>query len=188
MALEADYLEALGLLGRVCEEYRRETGSPAYLVGGAAVALWTGGAFHSADFDLIVAAEERFHEILLQHGFCPEDRAGKLRVGYYHPDYPQFGWQLVTGPMFDGRADRMRVAQFQINAGSAVVLPAIEDLIADRLGQYAGGKPPDVSRLNQARVLFEMADRIDSAYLRKRVEEEGGDISLLNGLNSELEP
>ena len=66
---------------------------------------WTGGAFHSADFDLIVAAEERFHEILLQYGFCPEDRAGKLKVGYYHPDYPQFGWQLVTGPMFDGRAD-----------------------------------------------------------------------------------
>ena len=129
----------LRCLGRVCEEYRRETGSPAYLVGGAAVALWTGGAFHSADFDLIVAAEERFHEILLQHGFCPEDRAGKLRVGYYHPDYHSFGWQLVTGPMFDGRADRIRVAQFQINAGSAVVLPAIEDLIADRLGQYAGG-------------------------------------------------
>ena len=71
MALEADYLEALGLLGRVCEEYRRKTGSPAYLVG---------GAFHSADFDLIVAAEERFHGILLQRGVCPEDRAGKLKV------------------------------------------------------------------------------------------------------------
>ena len=66
--------------------------------------------------------------------------------------------------MFDGRADRMRVAQFQIDAKSAVVLPAIEDLIADRLGQYAGSKPPNVSRLNQARFLFEMADKIDSAY------------------------
>ena len=74
--------------------------------------------------------------------------------------------------MFDGRADRMRVAQFQIDAKSAVVLPAIEDLIADRLGQYAGGKPPDVSRLIPGTVSFRDGgqDRFRlSAYLKKRV-------------------
>ena len=74
MALEADYLEALGLLGRVCEEYRRKTGSPAYLVG---------GAFHSADFDLIVAAEERFHEssCCSSADFVPRIGQGSSRPG-----------------------------------------------------------------------------------------------------------
>ncbi|BAJ83212.1 hypothetical protein [Acidiphilium multivorum] len=93
--------------------------------------------------------------------------------------------------MFDGRADLMRVAQFQINAGSVVVLPAIEDLIGDRLGQYAGDKPPDVSRLIPGTGSFRDGgqDRFRlSAYLKKRVEEEGGDISLLDGLDSESEP
>ncbi|GAN75639.1 hypothetical protein Apmu_0495_02 [Acidiphilium multivorum AIU301] len=88
MTLEADYLEALGLLGRVCEQYRRETGSPAYLVGGAAVALWTGGAFHSADFDLIVASAISH----LQRGYRPLARCLNQpccggRVAIHRRDY-----------------------------------------------------------------------------------------------------
>ena len=39
MPLEPEYLAALELLGRVCQDYHRETGDTAFLVGGAAVAI-----------------------------------------------------------------------------------------------------------------------------------------------------
>jgi len=177
--LEPNYLAALVTLGRVCEEYRATVGMPAYLVGGAAVAIWTNGAFHSADFDLVIVAESVFHDILLEHGFKKEDRRGRLLVGYYHPDHPQFGWQFVTGPLFDGASDKERVVAIEFQPGSAVIVPPIEDLIADRLGQYEANRY-DKSRLNQAELLFQIAETIDMAYLRRRVAEEQGDISLLD--------
>jgi len=177
--LSPKYIAALVALGRVCEAYRAETGAPAYLVGGAAVAIFTQGAFHSADFDLVASAEDIFHEIMLAHGFKSEDRRGKLRVGYYHPDHPQFGWQLVTGPLFDGRADKRMAINLAMTKESAVVLPAIEDLIADRLAQYEVNRR-DPSRLHQAELLFQVADTIDMAYLRRRIVEENGDVSLLD--------
>jgi hypothetical protein len=177
--LSPEYVSALVALGRVCKEYRTRTGGPAYLVGGAAVAIFTQGTFHSADFDLVVAFEDAFHKILLDHGFIPEDRGGKLLVGYYHPDHPQFGWQLVTGPLFDGRSDKGLAVQLELEAGSAVVLPAVEDLIADRLAQYESNRL-DPSRLHQAELLFQVAEKINMDYLKKRVAEEGGDTTLLD--------
>jgi len=178
MALTPEYLAALELLGRVCEKYRIKTGAPAYLVGGAAVAIMTAGAFPSFDFDLVVASDEEFEAILLAHGFKREDRPGWLRFGYYHPEHPAFGWQLVTGPLFDGRSDRTRVVRFEITAESAVTFPVIEDMIADRLGQYEANRR-DTSRLEQAQLLFKMAKTIDKDYLAKRVADEGSDAALL---------
>ena len=65
------------------------------------------------------------------------------------------------------------------SALSVIPLTAIEDLIADRLGQY-GVAGDDTSRIEQARALLAMADDIDLAYLRRRVVEEDGDIALLD--------
>ncbi len=186
-SLSPEYVAALLALGRVCEAYRQRVGANAYLVGGAAVAIFTDGTFHSADFDLVVAADDAFHEILLAHGFVPEDRQGKLRVGYYHPDHPQFGWQLVTGPLFDGRSDKGLAVRVEIAKGSAVMLPPIEDLIADRLAQYEVNRH-DPSRLHQAELLFQVADRLDMAYLRRRVLDEGGDISFLDAWDQDRQP
>jgi hypothetical protein len=98
MSLPRDYLAALEILGRVFVAYRAKTGHSAVLVGGAATAIYTDGAFMSGDFDVV--------------------------------------------------ARRFRVAPM-----STVELPAIEDLIADRLGQYAVAVHADKSRLNQARTL-----------------------------------
>jgi hypothetical protein len=173
--LEPDYIAALG---RACEEYRATVGTPAYLVGGAAVAIWTAGAFHSADFDLVVAAEDAFHQILLSHGFKPENRQGNLKVGYYHPDHPRFGWQLVTGPLFDGVSDKERAIAIKLRPDSAVTVPPIEDMIADRLGQYEANRN-DRSRLNQAELLFQVAKTIDMTNLMKRIADEQGDGSLV---------
>lgn len=180
--LSPEYVAALVTLGRVCEEYRSSVGAPAYLVGGAAVAIFTQGAFHSADFDLVVAAEDAFRKLLLKYGFVAENRQGKLLIGYYHPDHPQFGWQLVTGPLFDGRSNKQMAVRLELDKGSAVVLPPIEDLIADRLAQYEANHR-DPSRLNQAELLFQVAEAIDMDYLKRRVSEEGGDSSLLDTWN-----
>lgn len=178
--LAPEYIAAALALGQVCEEYRKTVGSPAYLVGGAAVAIHTQGTFHSADFDLIVGAEAKFVEILLRHGFVKETGQGKFLNGYYHPAHPQFSWELVSGPLFDGRSDKQRALQIRFNEHSVLVTPAIEDLIADRLGQYAVAAPSDESRKEQAKMLFQVTENIDMDYLKKRVLEEGGDMSLLD--------
>ncbi|MBN3867499.1 hypothetical protein GWK89_08550 [Gluconobacter kondonii] len=81
--------------------------------------------------------------------------------------------------MFDGRADRRRLVAVSVREGRHITLPAVEDIIADRLAQHSVAPPSDSSRLEQARLMFLLAAKIDMEYLRKRVEEEGGDISLL---------
>ena len=60
-----------------------------------------------------------------------------------------------------------------------VTLPAIEDLIADRLGQHAVASPTDTTQLEQAQALFNLADGIDEANLVRRIIEDGGDPALL---------
>lgn len=69
--------------------------------------------------------------------------------------------------------------RLEFTKDSAVVLPAVEDLTADRLAQYEANRR-DQSRLNQAELLFQMAENIDSDYLKRRVSEEGGDITILD--------
>jgi hypothetical protein len=180
MALPDHYLAALARLGPVFADYRARTGSDAVLVGGAAVAIYTSGQFPSADFDIVAGRDEAFAEAMQRHGFRPEDREGYLRVGYYHPDDPFYGFQLVSGRLFDGQADCQRLVRLRLRAHGEATLPAIEDMIADRLGQYAVASPTDQTRLMQARALFNLAESLDMAYLKRRVEEEGGDPALLD--------
>ena len=179
MPLPPAYLLALELLGQVFLAYEETSGHPAVLVGGAATAIYTDGAFMSGDFDIVVGADETFADLMKQFGFVKEDRLGFLHVGYYHPAHPEYGFQQVTGPLFDGRADQTRLHRFRVSITSTLELLAIEDLIADRLAQHAIASPSDVSRLDQAIRLVELADHLDVPYLARRVGEEGGDIALL---------
>ena len=59
-------------------------------------------------------------------------------------------------------------------------LPAFEDIIADRLGQHAVASQSDDSRMQQAQMLLAMAKSVDMEYLKRRVNEEGGDLGLLD--------
>jgi hypothetical protein len=173
------FSECLTLVAKAASELKRLHGSEVVLVGGAAVVVYTNGLFHSGDFDLITAADESFLRILLETGFHEDTGPGKLKNRYYHPDQPGFSVQLVSGPLFDGRTDRLRLATVEVTAGAGLRLPPVEDLIADRLAQYAAG-PTDPSRLEQARALFSLAKDIDHDYLAKRIVEEGGEITLLD--------
>lgn len=57
----------------------------------------------------------------------------------------------------DGMTERFRII-------------SVEDLIADRMGQYASGTASD--RLEQARVLLALHPEADRAYLECRIREE----------------
>jgi hypothetical protein len=179
MALPDEYLALLETLASAFGAYERETGSLPVLVGGAAAAIQTGGEFMSADFDIVAADDAAFEKAMVTSGFVPEDRTGRLLRGFYHPGFPAYGVEQVSGPLFDGRADPERLLKLEVREGNSIVLPAIEDLIADRLAQHNVASKGDSSRLFQARALLRMAKEVDRHYLIRRIEEEGGDASLL---------
>ncbi len=173
MALPADYLDALGKLATAFAAYEASTGRSAVLVGGGAAALHTAGAFMSSDFDIVAGDDEAFAGAMAEAGFRSEDVKAVHGCGsWYHPDAPQYGIEQVSGGYFDGRADKARCIRIAV-ADGAIVLPAVEDLIADRLGQHevAGG---DTAMLEQARALFTIAQGLDVTYLIQRIVEEGG--------------
>lgn len=181
--VESTFMErfdaCLTLVAKAAVELKNRHNIDVVLVGGAAVVIYTEGAFPSGDFDLVTVADRGFLDILMETGFREDTGPGKLRNRYYHPDQPGFGLQLVSGDLFDGRTDRKKLVTVHIQVGAAIKLPPIEDLIADRLGQFAAG-PTDTSRLEQARALFVLAKDLDKDYLAKRILEEGGDIALLD--------
>lgn len=177
--LRPDFLEALRRLAKVFDVYVAKTGSRPVLVGGAAASIYTGGMITSGDFDVVAAADEIFDGAMADHGFVREDRAGYLLVGHYHPDIPTIGVQLVSGRLFEGRTDPQRITLLPIEDGGTIALAPIEDMIADRLGQYAASKQRDLEMLEQARLLSMLAGDLDKAYLIRRVLEESGDLALV---------
>lgn len=179
MPLPDDYIAALERLALVFNDYHRRTGSRAVLVGGAAAAIYTAGRFPSGDFDVVAAWDDAFEIAMLDHGFLREDQPGFLKLGFYHPGHPGYGFQPVSGPLFDGLSDTTRLFHLVVKPPAEITLPSIEDMIADRLGQYAVAPPSDNSRLLQARALFELAEDLDLAYLLERIGNEGGDAALL---------
>jgi hypothetical protein len=183
MSLPDSFVAALAELGEAFARYEELTGRPAILVGAAAAAIHTQGAFISADFDVVAGLDDAFCAAMEAVGFVEDMHIGHESLGWYHPDHPDFSVEQVSGGYFDGRGDRERCLKLAVREGSTIVLPAVEDLIADRLGQHevAGG---DESMLNQAKALFTIAKGLDLAYPRRRIGEEGGNLELL-GMSGE---
>lgn len=73
----------------------------------------------------------------------------------------------------DGVIDLRRLIRVEGIAPDAVfVMIPIEDLIADRMGQYASGTAPEM--LGQARTLLLLHAQLDMPYLESRVRQESG--------------
>ena len=176
--LPGDYHAALTLLANAFVTYEAKTGVSAILVGGSATAISTGGAFMSEDFDVVAGNDAAFGEAMAAHGFERESPAVHGLVAWYHPDFQRFAVEQVSGGYFDGKADRTKCLKLAINGDSAIVLPAVEDLIADRLAQYAVSAGDD-AMLEQAKALFALSNGLDLDYLKRRVLEEGGNVGLL---------
>ena len=97
---------------------------------------------------------------MLASGFVADDKAVH-GMGWYHPAYPAFAVEQVSGGFFDGRGERDRCLRLILQDGASIVLPAVEDMIADRLGQHEIAKG-DTAMLEQARAQFLLAQDLDT--------------------------
>ena len=78
----------------------------------------------------------------------------------------------VSDTLLDGMADRAMVQIVELGEEGRVAVIAPEDIIADRMGQYASGSAPDM--LGQARALFAICEGLDMDYMQRRISEETG--------------
>lgn len=176
-----EFLAALDVLAQVFTRYEEISGRKPILVGGAAASIYTGGRIESGDFDVVEASDDLWGQVLSEFGWESECRPGYQLIGWFHRDIPNIGIQLVSGSLFEGKTDRSRIALVPIGESGSLALPPIEDLIADRLGQYCSTpRPVHHDMLEQARLLFRLAIELDRDYLLKRIVEEQGDVTLLD--------
>ena len=93
--------------------------------------------------------------------------------GWIHPELA-LGFEVVTSTLLDGMAERERVELLEFAPDGEVAVMSVEDIIADRMGQYASGTAPELRE--QARRLFVLHDEADLSYMDKRIRyESGGD-------------
>ena len=167
--LRPEFEEALTLFARVSEALEA-TGIPApILVGGAAVELYTSSAIATGDFDVVSGQQDAVEAVLRSNGFIKPSGPGSMTRGWIHPEL-RLGLEIVGSSLLDGMADRHRVKLIRAETGHRFAVIAIEDLIADRMGQYASGAAPDM--LQQAQTLFALAGTVDLAYMDRRIREE----------------
>ncbi|HEY9567482.1 MAG TPA: hypothetical protein VIR38_05285 [Thalassobaculum sp.] len=119
--------------------------------------------------------EEQVRAALLAAGFHDEDRAGWLRRGFYHPRL-DFGVEIVGSRLFDGQTSRTTILPDKDSP--EVAFASIEDMIADRMGQFNATTPGDARLLEQAKMLFLLAGEMDHAYLDIRIRAEAPDYDL----------
>jgi hypothetical protein len=163
------FAAALNKLAEISSEMDQAGFSPPVLVGGAAVELYTQGAVNTGDFDLVCGRQLALEAIMMQHGFVRPSGSGMLTRGWIHPDL-KLGFEVVGSRLLDGHADVGLLQVIEVDAHGAVAVIAIEDLIADRMGQYASGAADDM--LGQARVLFTLSEGLDLHYMERRIREE----------------
>jgi len=92
----------------------------------------------------------------------------QLAGGFYHPEFPEFGVEAISGQLFDGRVDKTRLIRVLFHDTKGIVVPSFEDMIADRLGQYAASSGRDHRRLAQARLLLRLAEELFTHTYRRR--------------------
>ncbi len=146
------------------------------LVGGGAVEIYTRGAVMTGDFDLSCGRQDVLEAVMQRHGFLRPSGAGVATRGWVHPEL-RLGFECVSDTLLDGLADRDMVQLIELGADGTVAVVAPEDIIADRMGQYASGSAPEM--LGQARAVFALCEGLDLDYMARRIfEETGGDYAL----------
>lgn len=140
------------------------------MVGGAAAEYYTGSAIVTGDFDLCTPVQAELEEELQRHGFVKPSGAGMSTRGWIHPQL-RLGFEIVADVPMDGNVDRDHILLVDnLTPGESFAIIAVEDLIADRMGQYASGTARD--RLDQARLLYQLNPGLDKVYVDRRIREE----------------
>lgn len=160
---------ALRLLARVSRAVAARGALPPVLVGGGAVELFTASAIATGDLDLSIVRDDVLGDELQSAGFIRPSGPGSLTRGWIHPTLG-LGIEVVSDRLLDGNADRNRVRVVSLEPDGEIHVIGVEDLIADRAGQYASGTAPEM--LAQARVLFGLYPDADRPYLDSRIREE----------------
>lgn len=160
---------ALRLFAQVSEAMVARGLSRPVLVGGAAVELYSVSAIATGDFDIATPRQAEFEAELRSHGFIRPSGAGIATRGWIHPELA-LGFEVVASTLLDGLADAARVRLIDVGDAGRIALIALEDIIADRMGQYASGTARDM--LAQARALFQLYPDADMTYMDRRIKEE----------------
>lgn len=163
----AEFLKALELLAEVGEAMRARGLPRPILVGGGAIELYTSSAIVTGDFDLCSPVQAELEEEMRRLGFVKPSGAGAATRGWVHPGLG-LGFEIVSSAPLDGQADPDRMELILLDTtGDFVRVLSVEDMIADRMGQYASGSAPDM--LDQARTLFTLFPTLDRDYLERRI-------------------
>ena len=126
------------------------------LVGGAAAEFYSQSAINTGEMQKV--------------GFVKPSGAGQMTKGWIHPEL-RLGFEVVADISMDGGYDRDTLALIEnFTDEGAFVLISVEDLIADRMGQYASGTARD--RMQQAQTLYRLHPSLDKVYLDRRIREE----------------
>ncbi len=164
-----EFEAALHLLATVSEALAARGLPRPILVGGGAVEYYSGSAIMTGDIDLTSPIQPELEEEMRRHGFVKPSGPGKSTRGWIHPDL-RLGFEVVADVPMDGNVSREHIVLVDLSPGASFAMIAVEDLIADRMGQYASRTARD--RLDQARALLRLHPDVDIAYLDRRVREE----------------
>lgn len=165
----SQFENALRKLAEVSSDLDARGINPPILVGGGAVELYTQGAVNTGDFDLVTAGQPEFEATLVKHGFMKPSGPGTALRGWIHPDL-KLGFEVVGSTLLDGLGSRDLVQVIEIGSHGSIAVIAVEDLIADRMGQFASGSAGEM--LGQARALFKLSRQPDLVYMERRIREE----------------
>jgi hypothetical protein len=173
-----EFTMALEMFARTSDAMAARGLSRPILVGGAAVEIYSLSSINTGDFDIVTGSQTSFEEVLAEHGFIRPSGPGMATRGWIHPDL-KLGFEVVSSTLLDGQADRERVRPIRIGDSGIIEVIATEDIIADRMGQYASGTAKDM--LDQARTLFALSEDLDLDYMEKRIRyETAGDYGVEN--------
>ena len=139
------------------------------LVGGAAVEIYSNSAIATGDFDVVTPVQAEFEQELRTLGFTKPQGIGHTPLGWVHPTL-MLGFEVVSATLLDGMADHDRVALIDLDEDGVAAIISIEDMIADRMGQYASGAAPEM--LEQAKRLFILHRDADLDYMERRIRHE----------------
>jgi hypothetical protein len=172
-AYRPEFEAALRLFARASEAMVARGLSRPVIVGGAAVELYSRSAISTGDFDIVTAAQPEFEEELRRQGFVKPSGPGVATRGWVHPELA-LGFEVVSGRLHDGMAERDRVVMIDVAPDGQAAFISLEDMIADRMGQYASGTARDM--LGQAQALFMLFPDADLDYMERRIRyESAGD-------------
>lgn len=165
-----EFEAALALFARISEAMMEKGLPRPILVGGAAAEFYSVSALTTGDFDLCTPYQTELEAEMRRHGFVKPKGGGQLLTGWIHPSL-KLGFEIVADSPMDGNIDAafLRLVR-PIGETALFRIISVEDLIADRMGQYASGTARD--RLEQARLLFALHPDLDLAYLERRIREE----------------